>query len=182
MPYHIRSFGKHQPTLGRNVFVDPMAVVTGQVVLRDDVSVWPGTSIRGDLLEITIGDRTNIQDNSVIHTTHKSRFYNAHACHVGADVTVGHNAVLHACTIHDRVLVGMGAIVLDGAVVESDVIIGAGTLVPPGKVLKSGYLYVGSPAKQARQLTEAEQDYFTYSAQFYMELKDAHSKSLAKMT
>ena len=177
---NIRKFQDHTPQLGKRVFVDPMAVVTGQVELGDDVSIWPCVSVRGDLLKITIGAHSNIQDNSIIHTTHQSRFYKGHATVIGEDVTVGHSATIHACTIHDRTLIGMGSIVLDGAVVEAEVIVGAGALVPPGKVLQSGYLYVGSPVKQVRKLTQDELDYFAYSAQNYMELKDAHIKSLAQ--
>ena len=176
--YHIRAFGDHKPELGQKVFVDPMAVVTGQVVLGDDVSVWPCTSVRGDLLAINIGARSNLQDNSVVHTTHDSRFYPGSACHIGEDVTVGHSATIHACTIGDRVLVGMGAIVLDQAVVESEVMIGAGSLVPIGKTLTSGHLYMGSPVKQIRELTRDELDYLKYSAHNYVELKNKHIASL----
>lgn len=171
---HIRSFQNYTPTLGDAVWVDPAAAVIGQVSLGDEVSVWPCAVIRGDLMPIVIGARSNIQDNCVIHTSHTSPFYQGHPCHIGADVTVGHGAILHACTIHDRCLIGMGAIILDGAVIESDVMIGAGTLVPPGKTLKSGYLYVGNPAKLARPLTDEETAYFTYSAQHYITLKNAY--------
>ena len=139
----IRSFQQHRPHIGERVFIDPSAVVIGRVQLGADVSVWPLTVIRGDVNDIAIGDRTNIQDGSVLHNTSPSSSPpNGFALVVGADVTVGHKVILHGCTIGDRVLVGMGSIVMDGAVVESDVIIGGGSVVTPGKVLASGGLYV----------------------------------------
>lgn len=177
---NIRKFLEHAPQLGRDVFVDLAAVVTGQVSLGDDVSVWPNVSIRGDLMPIQIGNRSNIQDNCVIHTSHDSEFYAGAACTIGEDVTVGHGAILHGCTIEDRVLIGMNAVVLDRSVIPSEVIIGAGSLVPPGKTLESGYLYVGAPAKKARPLTDTEKAYFTYSAAHYIKLKNQHMTGLEK--
>ena len=170
-----RSHQGHQPQLGERVFIDPSAVVIGDVTLGDDCSVWPMTVIRGDMHRIRIGHRCSIQDGSVLHITHASDYNpGGHPLEIGDDVTVGHKVILHGCTIKNRVLVGMGAIVMDGAVVESDVIIGAGTLVPPGKTLASGHLYVGSPAKQVRPLTETEKTYFTYTAGNYVRLKDTY--------
>lgn len=171
----IRSFEQHVPQLGSRVFVDDSAQVIGDVHIGDDSSVWPMTTIRGDIHRIRIGRRSSIQDGSVLHVTHDGPFNpGGFPCSVGDDVTVGHKVMLHGCTIHDRVLVGMGATIMDGAVVESEVIIGAGSLVPPGKTLASGYLYVGSPVKQARALTEQEKSFFLYSAGKYKELKDRY--------
>lgn len=171
----IRSFEQYAPVLGARAFVDVSAQVIGDVQLGDDCSVWPLAVIRGDIHQIRIGKRSSIQDGSVLHVTHDGPFNpGGFPCTVGDDVTVGHQVMLHGCTLHDRVLVGMGATIMDGAVVESEVIIGAGSLVPPGKTLESGYLYVGSPVKQARALTDQEKAFFLYSAGKYCELKDRY--------
>lgn len=171
----VRNFKQHSPILGERVFVDTTAVVIGNVHIGADSSVWPMTVIRGDIHSIRIGERSSIQDGSVLHVTHDGPYSpGGHPCVVGNDVTVGHRVMLHGCTIHDRVLVGMGATVMDGAVVESEVVIGAGSLVPPGKRLESGYLYVGSPVRRARALTDEEKSFFTYTAGKYCELKDCY--------
>ncbi|WMC10938.1 gamma carbonic anhydrase family protein [Oceanimonas pelagia] len=163
------------PALGERVFVEESAVLYGDIHLGDDSSIWPLVAARGDVNQIRIGARTNIQDGTVLHVTRKSQSRpNGLPLLIGNDVTVGHKAMLHACTIGNRVLVGMGAIILDGAVVEDDVIIGAGTLVPPGKRLESGHLYVGSPARQARPLTEKEKAFLPESADNYVRLKDEY--------
>ncbi len=153
--------------------IDPTSVVLGDVVLGDDVSVWPQCTIRGDMHRIRIGDRTNIQDHSVLHITHAGKF-NKLGCPIiiGDDVTVGHRVVLHGCEIGNRVLVGIGAIVMDNAVIESDSMIGAGSLVTPTKRLASGVLYAGAPARPVRQLTKNELEFLRYSAQTYVKLKD----------
>ncbi len=169
----IRSHKGDHPQLGERVWIDPTATVIGDVVLGDDCSVWPMTVIRGDMHRIRIGSRCSIQDGSVCHITHAGPYNpDGFPLTVGDDVTVGHKALLHGCTIGSRVLVGMGAIIMDGAVVEDEVIIAAGTLVPPGKTLESGYLYRGSPARQARPITEEERSFFTYTAGNYVKLKD----------
>jgi len=178
-PANIRSFDGHSPTLGERVFIDPSAVVLGDVTLGDDVSIWPQVAIRGDMHRIRIGARTSVQDGCVLHITHAGPFNtDGWPLHIGCDVTIGHNATLHGCTIGDRVLIGMGATVMDGAIVEADVVIAAGALVTPGKQLRSGYLYVGSPASEARALTDKEMSYFTYSAANYVKLKDRHIAEL----
>ncbi|MFT4825951.1 MAG: carbonic anhydrase/acetyltransferase-like protein (isoleucine patch superfamily) [Halioglobus sp.] len=175
----VRSFDGATPTLGQRILVDPTAVVLGDVVLGDDVSVWPQVAIRGDVHRIWVGQRTSIQDGSVLHVTHAGPYNNAGwPLTIGAEVTVGHKAMLHGCTIGDRVLVGMGAIVMDGAVVESDVVIGAGALVTPRKHLRSGFLYAGAPAREIRPLSAGELEYFSYSANNYVALKDRHLKEL----
>lgn len=171
----IREFKGMRPVLGNAVFVDPSAIVLGDVELGDDTSIWHFVSMRADMHAIRIGQRTSIQDNSVLHITHASDFNpEGFPLMIGDDVTIGHSVTLHGCTIHDRVLIGIGAIVLDGAVIESEVVIGAGSLVPPGKTLESGYLYLGSPAKQMRPLTDKERTFFRYSAQNYVKLKNEH--------
>ena len=177
----IRAHKGIQPQLGEGVFVDPAAVVCGNVVIGDDSSIWPCTVLRGDMQQIKIGARTSIQDGTIIHITHDGPF-NPGGCPttIGDDVTVGHSATLHGCFIGDRVLVGIGAVVLDNAVIENDVMIGAGTLVPPGKKLESGFLYIGSPCRKARPLTEKEMTYFTYTAGHYVTLKNEHLRELAR--
>lgn len=174
----IRTFNNIAPQLGQGVYVDPSAVVTGAVILGDDVSVWPQVSIRGDLLRIEIGARTNIQDGSILHTTQKST-YNPEGfpLTLGEEVTVGHGVILHGCTIRNLCLIGMGAIVLDGAILEDEVFLGAGSLVPPAKVLESGYLYFGNPVKKVRALNEDEKRFLRFSAQKYVENKNLHLRS-----
>ena len=174
----VESFEQSSPKLGQRAWVHPSAVVIGDVEIGDDSSIWPLTTIRGDIHHIRIGARTSIQDNSVIHVTHDGPFNpGGFPTSIGDDVTIGHKVMLHGCTVKDRVLIGMGAIIMDGAVVESDVIVGAGALVPPGKVLQSGFLYVGSPVRQGRPLTEQEKSFFLYSANKYRELKDRYLAS-----
>ena len=169
----IRSYKSHTPTMGERVYVDPAAVIIGDVILGDHCSVWPCAVIRGDMHRIRIGNRTSVQDGAILHITHAGQFNEAGwPLTIGDDVTIGHSVNLHGCTIGNRVLVGIGSIVLDGAIVEDDVVIGAGTLVPPGKVLESGYMYMGSPCKKIRPLKENEKAYFTYSANNYVALKE----------
>ncbi|CAM3882350.1 gamma carbonic anhydrase family protein [Ectopseudomonas alcaliphila] len=171
----IRKYQQHVPQLGERVFIDASAVVIGDVELGEDSSVWPMTVIRGDMHRIRIGARTSVQDGSVLHITHAGPFNpDGYPLIIGDEVTVGHKVTLHGCTLGSRILVGMGSIVMDDAVVEDEVIIGAGSLVPPGKRLESGYLYVGSPVKQARPLTDKERNFFSYTAGNYVKLKDLH--------
>ncbi|AZC15483.1 MULTISPECIES: gamma carbonic anhydrase family protein [Pseudomonas] len=171
----IRTYQDHRPKLGERAFVDHSAVVIGDVEIGADSSVWPLTVIRGDMHRIRIGARTSVQDASVLHITHAGPFNpEGFPLLIGDDVTIAHKVMLHGCNIGSRVLIGMGSIVMDGAVVEDDVMVGAGSLVPPGKRLASGFLYVGSPVKQVRALTEKERAFFTYSAGNYVKLKDQH--------
>ncbi|AQZ94025.1 gamma carbonic anhydrase family protein [Halopseudomonas phragmitis] len=171
----LRKFRDWQPKLGERVFIDPSAVVLGDVELGDDCSVWPATVIRGDMHRIRIGARTSVQDGSVLHITHAGPFNpDGYPLIIGEDVTIGHKVLLHGCTVGNRVLIGMGSIVMDGAVIEDEVVLGAGSLVPAGKTLKSGYLYMGSPAREVRPISERERSFFSYSANNYVKLKDQH--------
>ncbi|WP_416638770.1 gamma carbonic anhydrase family protein [Pseudomonas sp. OHS18] len=171
----IRTYQSITPQLGERAFVDASAVVIGDVEIGEDSSVWPLTVIRGDMHRIRIGNRTSVQDGSVLHITHAGPFNpDGFPLIIGDEVTIGHKVMLHGCTLGSRILVGMGSTVMDGAVVEDDVIIGAGSLVPPGKVLESGFLYVGSPVKQARPLNDKERNFFSYTAGNYVKLKDQH--------
>ncbi|MDX9740944.1 MAG: gamma carbonic anhydrase family protein [Gammaproteobacteria bacterium] len=177
----IRAFEDSTPILGARVYVDPCAAVIGRVTIGDDASIWPMAVARGDVHTITIGPGTNIQDGATLHVTQANEAHpDGFSLNIGARVTVGHGVILHACTIEDLVLVGMGATVMDGALVRTRTVIGAGTLVPPGKVLESGFLYLGAPARQIRRLTEAELAWLEASAQHYIELKDRYLASAAR--
>lgn len=170
---NIRTFRNRTPTLGARVYVDSSAVVIGDVVIGEDSSVWPTAVLRGDVSSIRVGERTSIQDGSVLHVTHDGPYApGGRGLVIGSDVTVGHRVVLHACTIGNTCLIGMGSILLDDVIVEDLVMIGAGTLVPSGKRLESKSLYVGSPAKRVRALTEKEIGFLSYSAAHYVKLKD----------
>lgn len=169
----VRTYQGVAPQLGERVYIDPASSVIGDVVLGDDCSVWPMTVIRGDMHRIHIGARVSVQDGSVLHITHASDYNpDGFPLTLGDDVTVGHKAILHGCTLGSRILVGMGAIVMDGAVVEDDVIIAAGAVVTPGKQLESGFVYAGNPARQLRPLKDKERTFFTYTAGNYVKLKD----------
>jgi len=170
----IRKFESHLPDIHPTAYVDETSIVIGKVEIGEDSSIWPMTVIRGDVNHVKIGKSTNIQDASVLHVTHPSTEYtteDGYPLIIGDDVTIGHKAMLHACTIHNRVLVGMGAIVMDGVIVEDETIIGANSLVPPRKTLESGYLWTGSPVKKVRPLTDKEKVYLKYSAEHYVRLK-----------
>lgn len=171
----IRSYQGKTPLLGPRTFVDISAVVIGDVEMGADCSVWPQAVIRGDMHSIRLGERCSVQDGAILHITHASDYNpGGYPLIIGSDVTIGHQAMLHGCTIGNEVLIGMQAMVMDGAVVQDRVVIGAGSLVPPGKVLESGYLYVGRPAKAARALSEKELAYFKYTAANYAKLKNLH--------
>ena len=171
----IRTFEGITPVIGASTFIDETAVVIGNVTIGEDSSVWPTTVIRGDVNRITIGDRTSIQDGSVLHVNHDDEHNpGGDPLNIGSNVTVGHKVMLHGCTVNDRCLIGMSTTILDKAVVESNTIIGAGSLVSPGKILESGYLYVGTPARQVRELTEDELAYLDLAAEYYVQLKTKH--------
>ena len=160
--------GDKTPNIHPSAYIAETAAVIGDVTIGAGSSVWSSAVIRADNDSITIGENTNIQDGAVLHADP------GEPLKIGSDCTIGHQAMLHGCTIGSRVLIGMGAMVMDGAVVEDEVIIGAGSLVPPGKTLESGYLYVGRPVKQQRPLTDKEREFFTYTAGNYVKLKDQH--------
>ncbi|MDY6975812.1 MAG: gamma carbonic anhydrase family protein [Pseudomonadota bacterium] len=175
MAQPINSFKGISPTLGKHVYVDGSARIVGDVVLKDDASIWPFVAARGDVNKIRIGARSNIQDGSVLHVTRKSeKNPDGFPLIIGDDVTVGHKCMLHGCQLGNRILVGMGAIVMDGVIVEDDVFIGAGTLVPPNKRLESGFLYVGNPMQKKRPLNDAEMAFLKQSAVNYVVLKDEY--------
>lgn len=153
------------PKLGQNVWIADNAIVAGDIEIGDDSSVWFGVTMRGDVHEIRIGKRTNIQDNSVVHVTR-----GVSGTYIGDEVTIGHGAILHACMIGDRCLIGMGAVLLDECVIEAGAMVGAGAVVPPRKVIKTGELWAGNPARLLRQMSEQEIAFLTQSADNYVRL------------
>ena len=170
-----RIFENISPTIDSTAYIDETALVIGDVTIAADVSLWPKVVARGDVNTITIGARTNIQDGTILHVSHDSEFApGGFPLVIGADITVGHQAILHGCTLEDRCLIGMAATVMDGAIVRSGAMVGAGSLVPPGKELQGGYLWVGSPVRQARELRDEEKGFLEYSAKHYVELKNRH--------
>jgi carbonic anhydrase/acetyltransferase-like protein (isoleucine patch superfamily) len=172
---NIRPYRNQFPRLGANVYVDEAAVVVGDVDLGDDASLWPFTVARGDVNYIRIGARTNVQDGTVLHVTHDGPYTpGGMPLLIGTDVTIGHGAILHACTIEDACLIGMRATVLDGAVVKKHAMVGAGALVTPGKVVGEGELWVGNPARCVRKLTPTQIEQLYYSAQHYVRLKNEY--------
>lgn len=170
----IESFEGKAPQLAASTWVHDQAVVIGDVTLGEAVSVWPTAVLRGDVHRIEVGARSNIQDGAIVHVAHEGPYQCGYPTVIGEAVTVGHRAIVHACTIGDRVLVGMGASVLDGATIGDEAILGAGALVPPGKQLAGGYLYVGSPARPVRALSEREREQLAYSAEHYVRLMGRH--------
>ena len=175
---NIRSFNNVNPDIGERVYIDPLATVIGDVKIGDDSSIWPGTVVRGDVNRISIGQRSNIQDNSTIHVTHDSHYQpGGYPAIIGDDVTVGHQVILHACHIGSRCLIGMGSLIMDNVTIEDEVMVGGGSLVTPNTKLASGYLYLGRPAKSVRQLSEEERQRLVYSAQHYVRLKDQYLTS-----
>ena len=172
---HIRSFGGIAPKIDPSAWVDETALIIGDVEIGAQSSIWPKVVVRGDIKEIRIGARSNVQDGSVLHVSHDSEFLPGGApLIIGNNVTVGHNVILHGCEIHDDALIGMGSVVMDRTVVQSNVVVGAGSVVAGEKILESGYLYVGSPARRVRELTEQELKYFGYSAAHYVKLARRH--------
>ena len=167
----IRSFKGINPQISANCYVDKQSILIGDVAVKSESSIWPGVVIRADINSVTIAEKTNIQDNTVIHVTHASKYNpSGYATNIGSCVTVGHKSILHGCKIYDNCLIGMGSIIMDGAIVHENVIIGAGSIVSPGKTLESGYLWLGSPAKKVRKLTNEELEFIQYSANHYAKL------------
>lgn len=168
-----RTYKGISPIFGNRCYIDESAVVVGDITCGSDVSFWPLTAARGDVNTITIGERTNIQDGTVLHVTRRStKNPDGYPLIIGDDVTIGHKCMLHGCILGNRILVGMGAIIMDGAVLGNDIIIGAGSLVPPNKTLESGYLYVGNPCQQKRKLSEEEIAFLAQSSLNYVALKE----------
>ncbi|MCB1589172.1 MAG: gamma carbonic anhydrase family protein [Xanthomonadales bacterium] len=172
---NLRSYQGQRPQLGQGCWIDPQATVIGDVVLGDEVSVWPQAVIRGDVNHIRIGARSNVQDAAVLHVTHDGPYTpGGRPLLIAEDVTIGHGAILHACTVGRACLIGMKAVILDGAVLEDECMIGAGAVVPPGKRVARGTLWLGNPARCARELRPEEIENLHYSAAHYVRLKNRY--------
>jgi carbonic anhydrase/acetyltransferase-like protein (isoleucine patch superfamily) len=175
MNHSIRSFQNKMPSIGQKVYIDPQAVVIGDVVIGDDSSVWPMAVIRGDVNSITIGSACSIQDGAILHVVHDGPYTpGGIPLILGNGITVGHQAILHGCTIEDHCLIGMGALILDGVHIQKHVMVAAGSVAAPGKILESGCLYLGNPARAIRQLTKKEIEQLEYSAAHYIRLKNKY--------
>ena len=173
----IRSFENKTPDIHATTFVDDTALVLGNVKIGENSSIWPFTVIRGDVNRIEIGNNTNIQDNSVLHVTHDGPYNpGGFDLKIGNNITIGHRVILHGCQVGDSCLIGMGATIMDGAVIESHNLIGAGSLVTPNKHLESGYLWMGSPIRKVRKLSDDELESIEYSAVNYVKLKNQHQQ------
>lgn len=176
----IRSFAGITPNIHPSAFIDETAVIIGDVSIGRDSSIWPQTVIRGDINKITIGETTNIQDGSVLHVTHAGKFNpDGAALSIGNRVIIGHHVTLHACLLEDSCLIGMGAIVMDKAIVRRQTMVAAGAVVGPGKDLESGYLWLGNPIRRGRELTDKEIAFLDYSADYYAALKEKHKEMIA---
>ena len=168
---NIRRFESACPEIAADAWVDETAVVIGDVSIASQSSVWPMCVLRGDVNHIRIGQRSNIQDGSVLHVSHDSYYMPGGApLIIGDGVTVGHRVMLHGCEIGDGSLIGMGSTILDGAVLEPSLMIGAGSLVPQGKRLQGGYLWLGRPVRRIRPLSEEEIEIMDYTADHYVRL------------
>ena len=165
----LRGHAGKKPVLGKGVFVAENAAIIGDVVIGDESSIWYATTVRGDVMPIRIGARTSIQDNTVIHVT--SDFSGTE---IGDDCTIGHSAIIHACTVESFCLIGMGSILLDGARIGTGSLVGAGALVTPGTNIPPGSLVIGSPAKVKRPLNDKEREQIRYGAAHYVELARAY--------
>ena len=173
----IRHFKNFYPQINPTAYVDPEAIVIGRVFLAENVSIWPTAVLRGDINEIIIGARSNIQDGSILHVVHDYEYCpGGLKVIIGENVTIGHGVILHGCTIGSHCLIGMNATVLDGAIIEENVIVGANSLVHPNKKLEKGFLYFGNPVRQVRALTPSEMALVEYSANIYVEIKNQYSE------
>lgn len=161
----VTSYLNWKPTIAESVFIAASAEVIGRVKIGEDSNIWYQCVLRGDVHDIEIGSRSNIQDHTTMHTSRGIA-----PCVIGDDVTVGHRVILHGCEVQNRCLVGMGSILMDQCVLEEGCFLAAGSLVPERKVLRSGYLYAGSPAWERRKLTDEEDEFLLISARHYVEL------------
>ncbi|MEX0769307.1 MAG: gamma carbonic anhydrase family protein [Balneolaceae bacterium] len=167
----IYEFLNNSPSFDDSVFIAPSADIIGEVTIGPESSIWFNATVRGDVNRIKIGSRSNVQDNTCIHVTRQTG-----PTIVGSNVTIGHNAMIHGCTIHDRVLIGIHATILDKVIIHPDVMVAAGSLVPPGKELESGFLYMGSPVKQLRKLTDKEVESIQKHADNYVKYSRAYQQ------
>ena len=165
----IKKFRGKSPVIPDSCYISESVDLIGDVTLGENVSLWFGTVVRGDMHFITIGNRSNIQDNSVVHVT-----TDISPTRIGSEVTVGHNAIIHGATIEDRCLIGMGAIIMDDAVVGEGSIVGAGAVVPPNMMIPPRSLVVGLPAKIVRQTSDEELEMIIERAQHYIDFSQKY--------
>jgi carbonic anhydrase/acetyltransferase-like protein (isoleucine patch superfamily) len=165
----LRTYRGRKPQIAASAYIDPQAILIGDIVIGEHASVWPGVVIRGDVNYIRIGSRTNIQDGSICHVMRDT-----HPLILGDNVTIGHGVVLHGCTIESRCLIGMGSIILNGAKIGTGSIVAAGTLVPEGNEVPPGSLFMGHPGKFRRALTADDQSSIDDYAQRYVEYKETY--------
>ncbi|MBT4932872.1 MAG: gamma carbonic anhydrase family protein [Rhodospirillaceae bacterium] len=163
------------PTISDDAFIAPNATIIGDVVIGDDSGVWFNCLLRGDVNEIRVGERTNIQDGTIVHVSGEGQ-----GTYIGNDITIGHMALIHACTLEDGCFIGMNATVMDGAVIESGAIVAAGALVSPGKTIPAGQLWGGTPARYLRDLTQSDLEMIAYTAPHYVKLAHRYRKGLAE--
>lgn len=173
----IRPYQGISPTIPPSAFIEETAVIVGDVVLGEQSSVWFHAVVRGDVHYIRIGSRTNVQDLCMLHVTHDT-----HPLVIGNDVTIGHHVVLHGCTVQDRVLIGMGAIIMDGAVIGEDSVVGAGALVTEGTIVPPKSLILGQPARVKRTVTAQELAWIRESADNYVAYARSYMADPAKKT
>ena len=175
---NIRTFQGRRPQIAQTAYVDPAAIVIGDVTVGMHSSLWPMVVVRGDVNSVYIGDYSNVQDGTVIHCTHDGPYSpGGFATRIGNHVTIGHKCVIHACSIGDYALIGMSSTLMDGAVVNPRAMIGACSLVPPGKEVEGGYLWLGTPVRRVRPLKDSELESLTYSAAHYARLKDGYQSA-----
>ena len=166
----IMDFEGVTPRINKNTYISESVDIIGKVNVEENVNIWFGTRLRGDMNNIIIGENTNIQENSVVHVDINS------PCIIGKNVTIGHGTIIHGCSISDNVLVGMGSIILNNAKIGKNTIIGAGSLITQGKVFPEGVLILGNPAKVVRELSEAEIESIKNSANNYVNLSKKYTK------
>ena len=175
---NIRRFESYTPDIAPDAWIDETALVIGQVSIASQASIWPMCVIRGDVHQIHIGARSNIQDGSVLHVSHDSPYLpGGRPLRIGTGVTVGHKVMLHGCELADGCFIGMGSTILDGAVLEPHCMLGAGSLVPQGKRLQGGYLWLGRPARRVRILSDKELETIDYTADHYVRLMGRYRES-----
>ena len=173
------TFAGRTPRIDPAAFVAPGAQMIGDVEIGPEASIWYNCVLRGDVNRIRIGARTNIQDGSVIHVdSARPGHEDGHPTLIGADVLIGHQAMVHGCILHDHAFVGLGAIVMDGCVIESRAMLAAGAMLTPGKRIPSGQLWAGRPAKYVRDLTLADLDGHAQGVAHYVELARAHAAAI----
>jgi carbonic anhydrase/acetyltransferase-like protein (isoleucine patch superfamily) len=175
---NLRTYQGHFPQIDAQAYIDPSAIIIGQVSIGANSSIWCNSVLRGDVSYIKIGNNSNIQDLTMLHVSHENLPFNQEiGLTIGDNVTIGHNCCLHACYLEDNVFVGMGTTILDNAYLEKNVMVGAGSLIPPNKRLETGYLYFGNPIKQIRKLSAQEIEHINYSAQHYVKIANQHRNS-----